>query len=1026
MDVEPEPEINDPGQEWGEYRILETLARGGSGIVYRARNAQGTEVAIKMLADAGLADPDEIRRFRLEAEVIASLDHPHIIRLLEAGERGGRLYFIMTLAPGGSLATRLAEQAFPFPPDEAARTTALLAGAVDHAHGHGVLHRDLKPGNILLAADGSPLVSDFGLARLTHGAGGATITGTALGTPAYMAPEQARGAAATTASDVYGLGAILYHLLTGHPPFEGGTPLEIMRRLATEDPVPPRGLVPSLPRDLATICMRCLAKEPARRYRSAAELADDLRRWLDGGNVQARPAAWPERTWKWARRHPAYATLLAALTAGAGILGTVLVQGHALLRTERNEALHQAARATDGERSMALNVYAADLFLARRAFEDGHLGAARSALERQVPAAGTPDLRGYEWHALERQCQGDEARTLATHAAAVPAVAFSPDGLTALTGGRDGALRFWKTDDGSPLRALPQQPGTPALADFATLAALPVRSPEVAQVLSGSATFEEVRMRARPSKLGEISCVAWSPDGKWTITGGLGSYVRLWRVEDLALHGFIPVTTAEQLAFTPDSAEIVLALSHPGGGEVRRYAVASLARLETLATPVPAFALAADVPELAIIGDSKILLRHVDGTQSVSWSVDLPVRSLALSPDGSRLAAFGQENGTLRHARTGGVIAGLSPEQGLVRSPVFSSDGNTLAAGCAGQAVVTFDGRTGQPRQTLRGHIGEVLSVAFHPGNSQILSGSSDHTARLWPLQANTSPDTEILPHREDLVAVTEDGGYLLGGNAQGHVFCRRPDTREAAVPQDQPRLALTISGSGESVRFLTRRADAAVLEWWHADATPDGAPVPLSCIPAMPKAIAASRDGRLIAVSDQSRVSLCDTRSGQIIRTLPAAPLRIESLRLSADGSLLIAREYPCFAAVADTTTGQWLWRERLTSGTLGPMVFSPDQSLLATGADDAIVTIRSARTGAILTTLREHLSEIGSLAFSADGRTLASASKDRTLRLWHVPTWRPLGPLRRDMLCSSLHFTARGLHAAEYGRRWLLILGK
>jgi WD40 repeat protein len=483
------------------------------------------------------------------------------------------------------------------------------------------------------------------------------------------------------------------------------------------------------------------------------------------------------------------------------------------------------------------------------------------------------------------------------------------------------------------------------------------------------------------------------------------------------------------LAFTPGSAEIVLALSGKAGAaaEVRRYAVATLTRLETIATPVPAFALAANVPGMAIIGDGGIIMRSVDGTKSVSWLVDHTMRSLALSPDGSRLAVFGAENGTLRRTGTGEVIAGLNPQQGQVRAPVFSSDGKILAAGCAGQAVAVFNGETGKPQPSLRGHTGEVLGLAIHPHTFQILSGSNDHTARLWPRSGGVSPHTEIIAQRDGLAAVTADGSHLLGEDTQGRVFCSRPGGMSAYAPADHPRRALAITGSGGSIRFLTSRIPGPVLEWWHADATPDGAPVPLSAAPAKLHALTASSDGRLAAVSDNRHVTLCDTRTGQVLRTLPPSPVNIESLRLSADGSLLIAREYPRHAAVADTATGQWLWgRERLTSGTLGPMIFSPDNTLLVTGADDAVITIRRARTGEILTTLREHLAEIGPLAFTPDARTLASAGKDRTLRLWHVPTWRPLGPLRRDILCAALLFTPRGLYAAEYERRWLLLRGE
>jgi serine/threonine protein kinase len=289
------------------YEVLGVLGRGGMGVVYRARQVRlGRVVALKMIRDGGLAGPEQIRRFRAEAEAVARLQHPHVVQVYEVGDCAGRPYFSLEYVDGGTLAERL--RGLPQPPRAAAQTVATLARAVQAAHERGVVHRDLKPGNILLTADGTPKVSDFGLAKRLEGASAHTQTGAVLGTPSYMAPEQAGGRSRVIGppADIYALGAILYGMLTGRPPFLGTTPLDTLHQVAADEAVRPSRLQPKVPRDLDTICLKCLEKDPGRRYGSARELAEDLDRFLAGEPVRARPAGRWERLGKWARRWPAW------------------------------------------------------------------------------------------------------------------------------------------------------------------------------------------------------------------------------------------------------------------------------------------------------------------------------------------------------------------------------------------------------------------------------------------------------------------------------------------------------------------------------------------------------------------------------------------------------------------------------------------------------------------------------------------------------------------------------------------------
>ncbi len=320
----PEPEPGAMIRYFGDYLLLKELGHGGMGVVYKARQiSHNRPVALKMHKADVLATEDERRRFQNEAEAVALLDHPGIVPILEVGDHEGHRYFSMKLIGGPSLDTKLA--AYVADSKAAARLVATVAEAVHHAHQRGVLHRDLKPANIILDEHGEPHVGDFGLARLVKSDSELTHSGAILGTPSYMAPEQASGrrGAVTIASDVYGLGAILYAVLAGRAPFQSDSVAETLQQVRDRAPEPPSRLNPHTPRDLEVICLKCLNKDPARRYGTAQALADDLGRWLAGEPIEARPVGAVERWWLWTRRNPVIAGLIASV-ALALILGAVV------------------------------------------------------------------------------------------------------------------------------------------------------------------------------------------------------------------------------------------------------------------------------------------------------------------------------------------------------------------------------------------------------------------------------------------------------------------------------------------------------------------------------------------------------------------------------------------------------------------------------------------------------------------------------------------------------------------------------
>ncbi|HEY2251740.1 MAG TPA: serine/threonine-protein kinase, partial [Planctomycetaceae bacterium] len=341
------PPPNAAARYFGDYELLAEIARGGMGVVYKARQANLNRlVALKMILSGQFANDSDVQRFYAEAEAAARLDHPGIVPIFEIGQHDGQHYFSMAFVEGESLARKVAVG--PLPPREAAQMVGKVSEAVEFAHQKGIVHRDLKPANILLDRAGQPRVTDFGLAKQMHGDSGLTRSGQIMGTPSYMPPEQAAGKIDEIgpAADIYSLGAILYELLTGRPPFKGASPLDTIKQVATCEPVSPRQLQPTVPRDLETICLKCLQKAPAKRYPTAQALDEDLRRYLDGRPVKARPVGPLERGLRWVRRNSAVAALLGALIAvlAAGFVTSTLFAVSARFQAGRADAKTEEAQ----------------------------------------------------------------------------------------------------------------------------------------------------------------------------------------------------------------------------------------------------------------------------------------------------------------------------------------------------------------------------------------------------------------------------------------------------------------------------------------------------------------------------------------------------------------------------------------------------------------------------------------------------------------------------------------------------------
>jgi serine/threonine-protein kinase len=433
------------GRKFGNYEVLEKIAQGGMGAVYKARQLNLDRlVALKLLPFGQFSRDDLLQRFRSEASAAAALQHPNIVAVHDVGEHEGQPFFSMDFVEGRTLAELVRDQ--PLPAKRAAAYLKTIAEAVHYAHQHGILHRDLKPSNILIDSSDQPRITDFGLAkRLGDSAlctphSPITLTGQVLGSPNFMSPEQADGRSHSIGppSDVYSLGALLYHLLTRQPPFQADTLTTLLKQVLEAEPVPPRSLNPSIPKDLETICLKCLEKEPHRRYATAQALADDLDRFLNHEPVLARPIGPSGKAWRWCRRQPVRASLI-------GALALVLVLGMVGISWQWRRAERE------GEMNLR-QAYAGDMKIAQIAVEEGNLGGARRLLDRYRPRLSSPstlnpqlstDLRGWEWRYLWGLCRSDEQCKLTQQSKGFVNLAFSPDGKLLVLRQDSGNIELW-------------------------------------------------------------------------------------------------------------------------------------------------------------------------------------------------------------------------------------------------------------------------------------------------------------------------------------------------------------------------------------------------------------------------------------------------------------------------------------------------------------------------------------------------------------------------------------------------------
>jgi WD40 repeat protein len=1055
------------GRRVGRFQLMRELGHGSFGIVFLALDpVLHREVAVKVPRPEALFTPDLRQRFLREAQSAAGLEHPHIVPVYEAGEADGICYIASAYCPGPTLAAWLKEQPNLVSPRIAASLVTILAEAMQHAHDRGVLHRDLKPGNILLMSgvgDGDetaptthrspltthhPKITDFGLAKLLEQDEQNTRSGAILGTPSYMAPEQAAARKDIgPAADIHALGAILYEMLTGRPPFQGPSLLETLEQVRLQEPVPPRRLQPTVPRDLELICVKCLDKDPGRRYGSAAQLSGELRRYLDGAPLAfTRPVSRAEKLWRWARRNRALATagsaaslLLLTVVIVSLLFGITASRDAGRLR-DAADALKDKQRETDkaladarknaqdaidnrhwAERQSVELVCDRGLALCEQGeVATGLLWLARS-LEIGERSGGSEDLRrdirvnlamwSRELHPVQQVLEhhaGNEALALVeTDPDKAPkgnpgpynlgqrALVFRPDGSALLTC-KNRSCSLWNTATGQPLGPALQHDDTIYSAAF---------SPDGRTILTGTKNgrigfWDPVSGQQHCTSLAhdrEVLCVAFSPDGKTTATGG-GRVVRLWKSATVeTLHPPLSVgSDVMALAFSPDSKLLLVGSWRDAkiwdvatGQQICSLTGAQTSFIVAFSPDGTTCATANTMARLWEVASGKLIGSPLQDDANTTGAT---MFGTTYSPD-SRLLLTACAKGKPRlwNTGTGQLVRELS-SMGTLMTASFSPDGRTCIYGGLDGKLRLCSVATGEPLGLPLEHEGGVIHASYSPDGRSILTWNVRGIVQLWDASTRR-PLPQPIPITADtkLTAFSPDGRKMVTAMSDGSAHIRDALTGKvvgAPLKHDLAINAILYSPDGKAV--LTCSADRTTRLWDAVTGASLGPPLN-HADPVV--GICWNTDGTKILTITSKEVAQCwDAATGKALGS---------SFSQSAGFSL---------------------GRSTRISGTpiIPPRVYSFDRDgrVMHCAGGGTTGWMKDASASQTLGGPIRHGGQIDTLALSADGRILASGSTDSTARLWDTASGKLLGTLLHQNQVIGLSISSDGQRVLTLGR--------